>query len=92
MNDKNRMLQWVALAAVFYFVSIGLSQVGDGGIAPQLQTLCWKLGNITIAAFLGYKIDVHASRKRINEASTDLEHIRRALTMAAAMIGVSLGL
>lgn len=87
MKDQLRMVHWLALAAIFYLLALftvpGL---------PQLQTLCWKLGNVTIAAYVGYKIDRNAARKPITAASTDLEYIRRAIIMAAAMLAVSLGL
>lgn len=87
MTDKLRMIQWLALAALFY----GLALLVFGG-QPQLQTIFLKLGNITIAAFVGYKLDIHAFRKRITPFSSELEQIRRAIIMAAAMLAVSLGL
>ena len=86
-SERFRMVQWLALAALFY----GLALLAFGS-QPQLQTLCWKLGNVTIAAYVGYKIDVHASRKRITPFSSDGEYIRRSIIMAAAMLAVGMGL
>lgn len=87
MSDKFRMIQWLGFAGIFY----ALAMWAFGG-QPQLQTLCWKLGNLTVASFAGYHIDVHAFRKHITPYSTGVEQIRRAIIMAAAMLSVSLGL
>jgi len=87
MSDKLRMAQWLALAALFY----GLALTVFGG-QPQLQTLAWKLGNVTVAAWVGYWLDRRAFRLPITPKSPGLEQIRRAIIMAAAMLAVSLGL
>ena len=84
--ERLRMSQWLALAIIFY----GLTQVP--GLPAALQTVAMKLGNVTIGAFVGYWIDRLASRLRITAISTDHEHLRRAIIMAAAMLCVSLGL
>ena len=57
------MVQWLALAVVFYSLALWVF-----GWQPQLQTLCWKLGNLTVAGFMGYWLDrtvfyVHAARR-----------------------------
>jgi len=80
------MSQWLLLAVLFY----ALTQVP--GLPNALQTVAMKLGNVTIGAFVGYWIDRLASRLRITTNSTDQEHLRRAIIMAAAMLCVSLGL
>ncbi len=87
MADKLRMAQWLALAVFFYALALAVF-----GSQPQLQTLCWKLGNLTVAAFVGYKIDVHAFRRRITPESSGSEQMRRAIVMAAAMLAVAMGL
>ncbi|MGP1675941.1 MAG: putative holin [Burkholderiales bacterium] len=87
MNDKFRMIQWLAIAAVFYALALTVFAA-----QPQLQTLAWKLGNVTVAGFVGYWIDRRAFRKAITPYSPPLEQIRRAVIMAAAMLSVSLGL
>lgn len=87
MRDKFRMIQWLGFAAVFYGAAMFIF-----GSQPQLQTLCWKLGNVTIAGFVGYHIDVHAFRRHITPYSNGLDQIRRAIIVAAAMLSVSLGL
>ena len=50
--DKLRMVHWLALAVVFYALALWVF-----GGEPQLQTLCWKLGNLTVAGFMGYWLD-----------------------------------
>jgi len=50
VGDRLRMVEWLALAIVFYALALYVF-----GGQPQLQTLCWKLGNLTIAGFMGYQ-------------------------------------
>lgn len=86
MKDKFRMAQWLVLAVIFYGVAMNVEY-------PQAQTLCWKLGNVTVASFVGYWIDRRAFfRQRIAEDAPPVYHIRRAIIIAAAMLSVSLGL
>ena len=89
MADKFRMVVWLVLAVIFY--TLALTLFGD---QPQLQTLSWKLGNLTIASFVGYWIDRNAfgGALRINAESPPLQQVRRAIIIAAAMITVGLGL
>lgn len=82
-----RMLHWLFAAAAFYALALYVF-----GAQPQLQTLCWKLGNVTIAAWVGYRIDTNLFRRPIAENSDDLDYIRRAIVVAATMISISLGL
>jgi Putative 2/3 transmembrane domain holin len=86
--DKLRMVQWLALAVVFYGLALSLFAQ-----QPQLQTLCWKLGNLTVAGFLGYWLDRRAFwYARLDATSAPLLQIRRAIVMAAAMLAVAMGL
>jgi hypothetical protein len=88
MKDKFRMAQWLALAAVFY--GLALSAFGS---QPQLQTLCWKIGNLTVASFIGYWIDRRAFMDaRLDPHSPALLQVRRAIIMSAAMLAVAMGL
>lgn len=82
-----RMVQWLAGAAVCY--ALALLAFHD---QPQLQTLCWKLGNVTVAAYVGFWIDRNLSRKPLTDQSPGHEHIRRAIIVAAVMLAVGLGL
>lgn len=85
-SNKLRMAQWLLFAAIFYGIAMYISM-------PQIQTLCWKLGNVTVAAFVGYWIDRRAFyKKRLTGESVPTEEIRRAIIIAAAMLAVSLGL
>ena len=88
MKDKFRMAQWLLMAVLFY--GSALLVFGD---QPQLQTLAWKLGNLTVAAFVGYWIDRRAFLDaRLNPHSPPLLQMRRAVIMAAAMLAVAMGL
>lgn len=88
MKDKFRMAQWLALAAVFYGLALTVF-----GSQPQLQTLCWKIGNLTVASFIGYWIDRRAFMgARLDPYSPALLQVRRAIIMSAAMLAVAMGL
>jgi hypothetical protein len=88
-TDLARMFDWLAWAAACY-LAVLLLRAAD--LAPQLQTVLWKLGNLTVAAYAGYWIDRRAFRMRIDDTSPPLEQLRRAIVMAAAMLAVALGL
>ena len=85
MKDAFRRFQWLIFAAVFYVIALNVAM-------PQMQTLCWKLGNVTVASFVGYWIDRHLFRSRLDEWSHAPAQIRRAIIVAAAMISEALGL
>lgn len=88
VKDRFRMAQWLVMAAILYALALTVFHA-----QPQLQTLCWKLGNLTVAAFVGYWIDRRAFwYARLDSLSPDLWHLRRAVIMAAAMLAVALGL
>ncbi len=88
VSDKLRMVHWLALSVVFYTLALWVF-----GWQPQLQTLCWKLGNLTIAGFMGYWLDRTVFYDTRPDAVTSpLYHIRRAIVMAAAMLAVAMGL
>jgi hypothetical protein len=88
-DDLARMFDWLAWAIACY-VAVLLLRFAD--LAPQVQTVLWKLGNLTVAAYAGYWIDRRAFRMRIDLTSQPLEQLRRAIIMAAAMLAVALGL
>lgn len=86
--NRSRMLEWLLMAAVLYVICITLRTFE---LEPQVQVVLWKLGNVTVAAFVGYWIDRRAFA-RVDACSDPVEQLRRALVMAAAMLAVSLGL
>lgn len=88
-TDLARMFDWLAWAAVCY-LAVMLLRAAD--LAPQMQTVLWKLGNLTVAAYAGYWIDRRAFRRRIDDTSPPLEQLRRAVVMAAAILAVAMGL
>jgi hypothetical protein len=88
-ENLSRMLDWLMWALVFHLGAITLRTLG---LEPQIQTVLWKLGNLTLAAYAGYWIDRRTFRMRIDSATPALEQMRRAIIIAAAMIAVGLGL
>lgn len=88
VRDKLRMAQWLLLAAFFYALALTVFSEQH-----QLQTLCWKLGNLTVAAYFGYWIDRRIFwHNRLCVEAPPLLQIRRAIIVSAAMLSVGLGL
>ena len=89
-TDLGRMFDWLVWAVLAYVLCIVLRTYG---IEPQVQTVLWKLGNLTVAAYAGYWIDRRAfNTTRMSLSSPPLEQVRRAIIIAAAMVAVGLGL
>jgi hypothetical protein len=88
-RDLFRMIDWLVWAVVAYAICFTLRAYD---LEPQAQTVLWKLGNVTVAAYVGYWIDRQAFRARITIGSTPIEGLRRAVVMAATMLTVGLGL
>ena len=86
-----RMLQWLLISFCLYAFAMALAARGID-FYPQIQTVSWKLGHITIAAFFGYWIDRNAFRDRIASDSEALFTIRRAIIIVGTMIAISLGM
>lgn len=87
--DLARMFDWLVWALVCYVLVFALRWLE---LAPQAQTVLWKLGNLTVAAYAGYWLDRRIFRSRITDTSPPLREIRRAIVVAAAMLTVGLGL
>lgn len=86
MRNLTRMLQWALLALLFYAAALATAQ-------PQIQTLLWKIGHITLGANIGYWIDRTAFRDRFDYTKPDpMRALSRAIVVAAAILGLSLGL
>lgn len=86
--NRARMIEWLASAFALYAVCITLRTFN---LEPQAQVVLWKLGNVTVAAYVGYWIDRRAFT-RVTDFSDPLVQLRRALVISAAMLAVSLGL
>lgn len=82
--DLQRMLHWLALAALFYILAMYTPH-------PQLQTLLWKLGHITIASFVGYWVDRNLYG-RVSLVDRGERLMARAIIVAAAILGMAFGL
>lgn len=89
-TERLRMFQWLLLTVVFYAVAYALKLNGD--IFPSMQNVFYKLGHVSVGAYLGYFIDRNASRCRLTTSSPDAHHIRRAIIVGAAMLAVAYGL
>jgi hypothetical protein len=88
-KDLARMIDWLVMALMFHIAAIILRQ---HQLEPQIQTVLWKLGNLTLAAYAGYWIDRRVFGLRLYVGCPPLEQIRRAIIVAAAMVAVGLGL
>lgn len=84
-----RMVEWLLVAALFYWIATRLPI--SGHYAP-IQTLLWKLGHVTLGGFIGYWLDRMAFRDRISCTTPPLTMIRRAVIMAASMYTLGTGL
>jgi hypothetical protein len=83
-RDKLRMVSWLLLAVAFYTSAIYCTQ-------PQIQTGLWKMGHITMGAFVGYWADRHLLGA-ITYSASQGRMISRAIIVAAAIIGMASGL
>lgn len=91
-TDKTRMLQWLLISTALYALAVALAATES---LPQIQIIMWKLGHITVAAFVGYWIDRNAFKaagQRMNSAANPLQEIRRAIIIGASMLATALAL
>ncbi len=86
-NNPFRMMHFLVLALAFWFWSWLLKDA-----IPQLSTAAWKMGLLSAGAYLGYWIDRHLFRDRINGASLAHQHTRRAIVVSATILAVALAL
>lgn len=84
--DKLRMAHWAVFSGLIYLAAMYVAQ-------PQLQIVLWKIGHITVAAFVGYWIDRNVFRdSRIHSNSLPMLQVRRAIIIGAAMLAISMGM
>lgn len=84
MRDYSRMLEWLTLAAMFYAVALSVPQ-------PQLQTLFWKLGHVTVGCYVGYVADRQLFGRLTGESGGQRQ-IARAIIVLAVIYGIAGGL
>lgn len=89
--DIFRMFSFLLLAFFFYGMALILVSFNDM-VLPQVQTILWKSGHISVGAFLGYYIDRSVFRDRVNDNSGSHIHLRRAIIIVGAMIAIALGM
>lgn len=101
LADKARMLQWLLLALLAYLIAMLLAQMPaatDAGMLPRLQVVLWKIGHLTLSAWVGYWIDRAAfpgGRLPDNDfqmRAPDLFYIRRAIVIAATMLAFGMAI
>jgi len=90
-KDLYRMSHWLLFSVMLYVFAWWLAQHGID-YYPQLQTILWKLGHITLAGFIGYWLDRTVFRSRLGEHSSDVQEIRRAIIVVGTMIAIALGM
>ena len=92
-RDLGRMLQWLIISAMLLIVVALIAPQQVGNIVKQAA-------NVTLFAYLGYRLDrsvfpeARPSDQTVcsNPITQAAAQIRRALLMAATIIGGSLGL
>lgn len=80
-----RMFRWLLLAVAFYVISFLIP-------IPTLDVVFRKLGNATVAAHLGYFIDIKLFGRLDPAKSEPTRWICRAIIVGATMLTVGLGL
>lgn len=90
-KEYHRMSQWLLIAVILYGSATLMAKQGID-YYPQIQTIFWKLGHQTIAAFFGYWVDRTMCRGRMTEASGEMQGIRRAIIVVGAMLAIALGM
>jgi len=87
---KIRMFQWLATAMVLFAIAAITALSGIVELRP-IGLIASKAANVTLGAFIGYWIDRHAFRSRIEPGSDPLLHLRRAMIIGAAIYAVAGG-
>lgn len=88
-GEKIRMLNWIYITALVY----GLAFLFNYIAAPvALAAIFYKLGNVSVAAFIGYRIDRAIFGDRIGPDTPPLRQLSRALIVTGAMLSISMGL
>lgn len=84
--DKLRMVIWLVIGLGAYTASVLV-----GPSDPIVQTTLYKIGHVTVLAWIGYWIARNAIG-RLDTTSTQGDKLGRALVMGAVIIAGSLGL
>lgn len=85
MHDNLRMVVWLFISALLYYVAIGYAT------NPIVQSIALKLGNVTVAGNVGYWL-ARTALGRLYQEGPPQDKVARAIIIGAAMIGISLGL
>lgn len=79
-----RMTPFALVSIACYALALNVADI-------QIQTLLWKIGHITVAAHVGYWIDV-AALGHVTGEDQDTRRVARALIIAGAMLAIAMGL
>lgn len=98
-TEPFRMADWLILSVLAYLTATILAAIpaptladAHASLFPRLQTVLWKVGHLNLAAYIGYWVDRKAFRDRIYPGCPPLLMLRRALVMAACILGFGLAL
>jgi hypothetical protein len=86
LDNFSRMIIWLILGLALYLMAMLV-----GSDRPAVQTVFYKLGHVTILAFVGYWIARQAVG-RIDQMSDPGDRLARAVVIAGVIIAGSLGL
>lgn len=81
----SRMWQWLVLSVVFYTAALLTVQ-------PQLQTLFWKLGHVTIGSYMAYWVYRVLFGRFERSRATQGQYVARAIVLLACIYAVANGL
>lgn len=87
--EHNRMLNWLLSAFVLYGIAFALNyfRISEAG-----ASLFYKFGHVTVAGFLGYRLDRSLFRDRMCNNTEPLKQLRRAILVGAVVLSISIGL
>lgn len=84
--DAQRMLIWLALSVLAYAASSAA-----GADHPQVQVVLYKVGHVTLLAWVGYWI-ARQALGRVWSSTEPTRVLARAVIMAGVIVAGSLGL
>ncbi len=85
IGGYSRMWQWLVFSLVFYTSALLTVQ-------PQLQTLFWKLGHVTIGSYMAYWVYRVLFGRFERSKATQGQYVARAIVVLACIYAVANGL
>lgn len=88
-GEQIRMLNWVYITLLLYGLAFLCNHLQ---LPVSVATLFYKFGHVSVAAFIGYRIDRAIFGDRIGPESPPIRLLARALIVTGAMLSISMGL